>query len=402
MKFGSRPKLEWSVMKTVLVVIGTRPDAIKLLPLYVAFKKASIPVLLCATFQHDDLLTQVLTLFEIIPDIRLDVMIKDQSLSYVTSTILEKMSAVITQVKPACIIVQGDTATAFSSALAAFYHKIPLGHVEAGLRTGDMYAPYPEEAYRRFISMVAAAHFAPTSLNVANLLAEGITRNSIFHTGNTVVDALMIIKNKIDHGFVVVRNQVHEIVNDARFHDKKLVLLTAHRRESFDGGLVRIFSAIKTFAQEHPDVLIIYPVHPNSNVRHALKETGLDTVPTVKLIEPLSYQDLVYLMMHVHWVMTDSGGIQEEAMSFGKKVIILRDATERMEGVLEGFGVLAGTSYDKVLSAIYTIYDAQTSPNVTFNNLYGDGHAAERIVSIVATHFLICHKIAPYINSVNL
>ncbi len=375
-------------MKTILVVVGTRPDAIKLIPLYQALKKEHFKVLLCATFQHDELLQQVFDLFGVIPDIRLDVMRKDQDLAYLTATILEKMRDVIHDKKPHLVLIQGDTATAFATVLAAYYFKVLIGHVEAGLRTGNMQAPFPEEAYRCFISMVADYHFAATNLNVANLLAERIPRDKIFYTGNTVVDALLVIKKKIEEKLINIDPFVQGMVVQAQNQQKKLILLTAHRRESFDGGLIRIFSSIKKFALEHSDVLIYFPVHPNSNVHKAIQETSLHNVSNIIFAPPTAYPDLVYLLINAHWVMTDSGGIQEEAISLGKKVIILRDTTERTEGVLEGFGVLAGTNEGFLLRAMHDFYNAHLSASIVLNGIYGDGQAGKKIIGVIKQNLM--------------
>lgn len=385
-------------MKTILVVVGTRPDAIKLLPLYQALKKELCNVLLCATFQHDELLQQVFDLFNVVPDVRLDVMKKDQDLAYLTATILEKMRNILREKKPDLVLVQGDTATAFASSLAAYYQKISIGHVEAGLRTGNVQAPFPEEAYRCFISMVADYHFAPTSLNVANLLAEKIKRETIFHTGNTVVDALLVIKKNIEDNVIAIDLFVQNVVAQARQQHKKLILLTAHRRESFDGGLVRIFSSIKKFALEHSDVLFYFPVHPNSNVHKAIQETLLHEVSNIIFAPPVSYQDLVYLLINAHWVVTDSGGIQEEAMSLGKKVIILRDATERIEGVWEGFGVLAGTNEASVFNALCDFYALAGIADISLNAIYGDGNACKKIITVIKRDFLGKPAVKDFLN----
>lgn len=375
-------------MKTILVVVGTRPDAIKLVPLYQALQKESCRVLLCATFQHDDLLQQVFNLFGVVPDIRLNVMRKDQDLAYLTATIIEKMSDVIHNHKPSLVLVQGDTATAFASSLAAYYLKVPIGHIEAGLRTGDKRAPFPEESYRCFISMVADFHFAATNLNVANLLAERVARQAIFYTGNTVVDALIAIKKSLDLGQVLVDPVVSAVVQQAQQQKKQLVVLTAHRREAFDGGLKRIFATVRQFAQQHQDVIFYFPVHPNSNVHKAIQETALYESTNVIFASPSAYHDLVYLLVNAHWIMTDSGGIQEEAISLGKRVIILRDTTERIEGVWEGLALLAGTQEAVITKAMLSCYDAQLSPVITFNNIYGDGQACNKIVNIIRQYLL--------------
>ena len=387
-------------MKPILLVVGTRPGAIKSIPLYQALKKTTIPTFLCATFQHDELLQQVFDIFRITPDISLKIMKKDQDLFHITTSVLEKMRDVYLKIDPELVLVHGDTATAFASALAAFYLKIPVGHLEAGLRTGNIYAPFPEEVCRKYISTIASYHFAPTSLNVGNLLAEGIARDTVFCTGNIIVDALEWIQQEIESGAIALNPIVTQKVLACKQNGKKLILLTAHRRESFDGGLLRIFNSIKKFAQQHDDLFIFYPVHPNPNVQAALEQAKLHEVPSIYLSQALAYQDLIYLILSSAWVMTDSGGIQEEAMSIGKKVIILRDVTERIEGVWEGLGMLAGTDENlitKYMSEFYLLpnTDAQAT------TIYGDGKASARIVSILKTKLLqnkLQPKISPLIN----
>lgn len=368
--------------KPVIVVMGTRPEAIKLAPLYLALIKHNIPTLLCATFQHAELLTQVLDLFQIKPDINLNVMRENQDLFFLTCTLLEKMRYVYEEHKPALVLVQGDTTTTFASALAAFYLKIPVGHVEAGLRSGNKKSPFPEEVNRINTTTCASFHFAPTALNVANLLQEGVNRESIFCTGNTVVDALHWIKNRILDGSLNVNVDVIEKVQQAQQNKKQIVLLTAHRRESFDGGLMHIFSSIKSFAQMHSDVTFFYPFHPNPHVLQAIDVSGIKQISNIHLMPPLLYKDLVYLLMSCTWIISDSGGIQEEAISLGKPVIVVRSHTERPEGIWEGMLKLAGTEEKSILHEMLSLYTTQQDAQKT-STVYGDGNACDRIVSIV-------------------
>ncbi len=370
--------------KPIIIVVGTRPAAIKSIPVYFALKNANINVILCATFQHDDILQQVFDIFQVSPDVRLDVMKKDQDLFYVTTAILEKIRDVYKKLDPSLVLVHGDTATAFASALAAFYLKIPIGHLEAGLRTGNIYAPFPEEIYRKYISQIAQYHFAPTSLNVGNLLAEGIDRKNIFCTGNVVVDALFWMQEKIKTQKLIIDTNIIDTVLACKKNKQQLVLLTAHRRESFDGGLVRIFKSIKAFALNHPDVFIFYPVHPNPNVLAAIKQSGLDEISNIVLSKPVPYKELVYLIISSDWIITDSGGIQEEGMSLGKKVLILRDVTERIEGVWEGLGLLVGTNEKLITAGLLALYSMQNSLHKP-NNIYGDGKASQRIALMIKT-----------------
>ncbi|MBY0353165.1 UDP-N-acetylglucosamine 2-epimerase (non-hydrolyzing) [Candidatus Babeliales bacterium] len=373
--------------KPVVVVVGTRPGAIKSMPVYLALKKAGIPTILCATFQHDSLLQQVFDLFDVKPDIKLNIMKKDQDLFYLTATILEKLKIVFQELNPELVLVHGDTTTAFAAALAAFYFKIPIGHLEAGLRTGNKFSPFPEEINRKFISNVATYHFAPTALNVANLLAEGVAREGIFCTGNVIVDALNAIRERIDSQQIPIDPAIQQKLALCQEKSLKPILLTAHRRESFDGGLVRIFKTVKKFGQQHKDLFIFYPFHPNPNVLAALEASGLKELENIYCCPPLEYKDLIHLIVSVNWVMTDSGGIQEEAISVGKKVLILRDITERIEGVWEGHALLVGTDEALIAQGMANYYTAQPDKMVpTF--IYGDGNACQRIVTIIKTTIL--------------
>ena len=328
----------------VLIIIGTRPEGIKMIPVYHALQKASIPTVICSTGQHADLLDDVFNIFQTEPTIRLNIMRPGQDLFYITTSVLTKMKEVLDSVKPSLVLVQGDTTSAMVAALAAFYLKIPVGHVEAGLRTGNMYGPFPEEINRKLISSLATYHFAPTKMAQENLIQENIDKKSIFLTGNTIVDALTIIQGKIHNNTIAVSDTIKTMVSNANLQGKTIMLLTAHRRESFDGGLSNIFLAIKQALEAHPNLfLIIYPMHPNPAIKEVVEKSCLSQSSRIAITSPLSYSDLVYVLEQSNFVATDSGGIQEEATSLGKPVIVLRNETDRMEGVNEGYAYLAGT-----------------------------------------------------------
>lgn len=365
----------------IVLVIGTRAEAIKLIPLYLALQKAKVPVLLCATFQHFELLEQACSIFGVTPDFNLNIMKKNQDLFYLTQAVLEKTKKVYLQSSPSLVVVHGDTTTTMAAALAAFYLHIPIAHVEAGLRTGDMKAPFPEEMNRKVVGQIATYHFAPTALATANLLAEGVPRKNVFCTGNTIVDALHMIKTKIDNHEVLIDETLYTQIETCKKKKQKIILLTAHRRESFDGGLSRVFESIKTFAQKHKDATIFFPVHPNPNVKKAVDKARLEQEQNIILHEPLLYKDLVYLLMNADWVATDSGGIQEEAVSLGKHVLVLRDITERCEGVWEGNEFLVGTNKELILKHMEKLYCKPQSQQSS--SIYGDGKACKRIVSIL-------------------
>ena len=366
---------------TILSVIGTRPDAIKLLPVHLALQAAGIKSVLCSTAQHIEMLNQVLDIFNIKPDFDLQIMQENQDLFHITSSALNKMKQVLDKVQPTLVLVQGDTTTAFAATLAAVYKKIPVGHIEAGLRTGSLEAPYPEEMNRRFISMVGTYHFAPTSLNLANLLAEGVTRQSIILTGNTVVDSLHMIIAKIKDGTLVIDPVIVSLVQKLKAEKKTIALLTAHRRESFNGGLHNIFEAAQKTAQATPELAFIYPHHPNPEVLRAIKDTGIADSQNIYLTQPLSYKELVYCLMECDWVATDSGGIQEEAISLGKPVVILREKTERIEGVWEGIAHLAGTETTSIIKFMSKTHAQKKHFSQT--SIYGDGKASKKIASFI-------------------
>ena len=312
----------------VLLIIGTRPEGIKMAPVYRALKRAGIPTVVCSTMQHNQLLTEVLDLFEITPDISLNIMRSGQDLFYLTQAVLQKTKETFLAVQPSLILVQGDTTSSMAAAMAAFYLGIPIGHVEAGLRTDDIQVPFPEEMNRRLISMISTYHFAPTPAAVANLLAHGIARETIFCTGNTVVDALHSIQEKINTRSVSIRPDIKDRVMLSKQKGRDIVLLTVHRRESFNGPIERILRVVKEWAVEHPDTEWFYPYHPNPQVVKAIRNVGLMDMPNLYLCEPVSYKELVYLLDAATYVLTDSGGIQEEAISLGKPVLVLREKTE--------------------------------------------------------------------------
>ncbi|MCK4265298.1 UDP-N-acetylglucosamine 2-epimerase (non-hydrolyzing) [Candidatus Babeliales bacterium] len=369
-------------MKPIIVVIGTRAEAIKLLPVYLALKEAGLFVKLCATFQHSEMLQQVLQIFNIVPDFNLGIMKESQDLFHITESVLKKTKEIYIETKPSLVIVHGDTTTTMASALSAFYLQIPIAHVEAGLRTGDINHPFPEEMNRKVVGQIATYHFTPTALATANMISEGAKRENLFCTGNTIVDSLFWIRKKILNNEVEINSDLQFKVKECRKNNKKMVLLTAHRRESFDGGLLQIFKAMKEFAEQHQDVFIFYPYHPNPNVLRAIRESDIESVKNIYTMPPLDYKNIIYLLMSVDWIATDSGGIQEEAVSLGKKVICLRDITERHEGIWEGFEVLTGTDQKRILRAMEEFYSLKDSVKQG-SFVYGDGKACNRILAIL-------------------
>ncbi|EJX1328841.1 UDP-N-acetylglucosamine 2-epimerase (non-hydrolyzing), partial [Vibrio parahaemolyticus] len=331
--------------KKVLTVFGTRPEAIKMAPLVHALNSDSrFEAKCCVTAQHREMLDQVLELFDIKPDYDLNLMKVGQTLNDVSASILLELKPVLQDFKPDVVLVHGDTATTFSASLAAYYEQIEVGHVEAGLRTGNIYSPWPEEANRRLTGVLTKYHFAPTETSKNNLLKENVSSDDIHVTGNTVIDALLMVKNKIDKDESLNKS----LASKFPFLDseKKLILVTGHRRESFGGGFERICEALAITAREHPDAQIVYPVHLNPNVREPVNRI-LKGVDNIHLIEPQQYLPFVYLMNRAYIILTDSGGIQEEAPSLGKPVLVMRDTTERPEAVAAGTVKLVGTDINK-------------------------------------------------------
>lgn len=379
-------------MKKVMLVFGTRPEAIKMAPLVKEFQKnvGNIETIVCVTGQHREMLDQVLDIFDIKPDYDLNIMKQGQDLYDVTAKVLLGMREVLTQEKPDIVLVHGDTTTSTAAALAAFYQQIPVGHVEAGLRTHNIYSPWPEEMNRQLTGRIATYHFAPTALSQGNLFAEGVCEEKVMITGNTVIDALHIVINKIKADTSLQHNLANSLTkagyDTSRLKDgKRLVLITGHRRENFGDGFLSICRAIKDLAHKYPDVDFVYPMHLNPNVRKPILEVfgeNLSSLGNMFFIEPLEYLSFVFLMDKASIVLTDSGGIQEEAPGLGKPVLVMRDTTERPEAVEAGTVKLVGTSYDKILSEVSTLLDNEDAYNAMSKavNPYGDGLASTRIV----------------------
>ncbi len=372
---------------SVLMVFGTRPEAIKMAPLVHALvSDERFDFKLCVTAQHREMLDQVLDLFEIKPDFDLDIMSPGQTLSDVTSKILKGMDEVLENFKPDVLLVHGDTATTFAAALAAYYQKIPVGHVEAGLRTGNLYSPWPEEANRKLTGAITRYHFAPTETASLNLRTESVPDEHIIVTGNTVIDALFWVCDKIDqdHGLASQLASLYPFLDP----DRKLILVTGHRRESFGGGFERICEALRAIAVEYPNCQVLYPVHLNPNVQQPVKRL-LQNIDNIYLIAPQDYLPFVYLMKRAHIILTDSGGVQEEAPSLGKPVLVMRDTTERPEAVDAGTVKLVGTVVDKITSEIKQLMDNEECYRrmSEAHNPYGDGNACQRILNALIVNY---------------
>lgn len=379
-------------MKKIMLVFGTRPEAIKMAPLVKEFQKhpETFQTIVCVTGQHREMLDQVLHLFDIKPDYDLNIMKQGQDLYDVTSRVLLGIRDVLKEANPDVVLVHGDTTTSTASALAAFYQQIPVGHVEAGLRTHDIYSPWPEEMNRLITGRIATYHFSPTALSKQNLLDEGVSEESITVTGNTVIDALYMVVDKIKSDMqlgeeleTVLRESGYDVnrLNSAR----KLVLITGHRRENFGEGFISICSAIKALAEKYPNVDFVYPMHLNPNVRKPIHEVfgeDLSNLDNMFFIEPLEYLSFVYLMEKSTIVLTDSGGIQEEAPGLGKPVLVMRDTTERPEALEAGTVMLVGTNCHTIVNEVSVLLDSQSSYDKMSKaiNPYGDGTACEKIV----------------------
>lgn len=379
-------------MKTVMLVFGTRPEAIKMAPLVKAFQAASdsFRTLVCVTGQHREMLDQVLHIFDIQPDYDLNIMKQGQDLYDVTSRVLLGLREVLKEARPDIVLVHGDTTTSTAAALAAFYAQIPVGHVEAGLRTHNIYSPWPEEMNRQLTGRIATWHFAPTPLSRQNLLAENVAESQITVTGNTVIDALYWVVDKIKHDATLAQQLDAELLRAGydvqRLADgRKLVLITGHRRENFGDGFIHMCTAIKDLTQRYPQVDFVYPMHLNPNVRKPIHEVfgqDLSGLGNMFFIEPLEYLSFVHLMEKSHIVLTDSGGIQEEAPGLGKPVLVMRDTTERPEALAAGTVKLVGTDYAKIVGEVSTLLeDAAAYERMSKAvNPYGDGLACGRIV----------------------
>ena len=370
----------------VLTVIGTRPEAIKMAPLCVALHNDDrFDAKLCVTAQHREMLDQVMALFELTPDFDLDVMRANQDLTDVMCAILSGMRTVLNDWRPDMVLVHGDTATTLAATLAAYYQQIPVGHIEAGLRTHNLYSPWPEEANRKLVGALATLNFAPTKATAENLLAESASEKSIEVTGNTVIDALLMTVDRLQAGgahHAEFAEQFSMLRNDA-----PLLLVTGHRRESFGGGFERICEALAKIATMFPDIDIVYPVHLNPNVQQPVNRL-LKNIPNIHLIEPQPYLAFVYLMNRSKLILTDSGGVQEEAPSLGKPVLVLRDTSERLEAVSAGTVILVGTDVDRIVAETHRLLTdkvAYAAMSESYNP-YGDGQACARIVERLASY----------------
>jgi len=378
-------------MKTIMLVFGTRPEAIKMAPLVRAFQKEkdSFKTIVCVTGQHREMLDQVLQIFDIMPDYDLNIMRQGQDLYDVTARVLTGMRDVLNTVKPDVVLVHGDTTTSTAAALAAFYQQIPVGHVEAGLRTHNIYSPWPEEMNRQITGRIATYNFSPTPLSAQNLKEENAS-GEIFITGNTVIDALHMVVEKLKQNETLANEQVKALAEAgydvARLDDgRKLILITGHRRENFGEGFIHMVTAMKDLSQKYPDVDFVYPMHLNPNVRKPIREVfgeDFSVYSNFFFIEPLQYLEFVYLMEKSTIVLTDSGGIQEEAPGLGKPVLVMRDTTERPEALESGTVHLVGTDYNKIFSEVSTLLDDPAAYDKMSKavNPYGDGHACDRIV----------------------
>ncbi|WP_068076569.1 non-hydrolyzing UDP-N-acetylglucosamine 2-epimerase [Novosphingobium lentum] len=368
--------------RTVLVVFGTRPEAIKMFPVIHALKAdPRFRVVTCVSAQHRGMLDQVLQIAGIVPDHDLDLMRPDQTLDALTAALLVELGKVMDVARPDWVVVQGDTATAMAGALAAYYRKLPVAHVEAGLRSHNIYHPWPEEINRKIIGTIAALHFAPTETSAAALKAENVAAHTVHVTGNTVIDALEWVTARIAAEPALAAGLADL---EARFAGKRIIGVTSHRRENFGGGLEAIADAIRRIA-ERPDVALIFPVHPNPNVRRVM-DAALAGLPNVAMIEPLDYPHFARLIAISEIMLTDSGGVQEEAPALGKPVLVMRETTERPEGVVAGTARLVGTDADRIVSEIFTLLDdkAAYSAMARAHNPFGDGQSARRIVELLA------------------
>ncbi len=371
-------------MKKILTIFGTRPEAIKMAPLVKALNEDTrFDAKVCVTAQHREMLDQVLDLFEITPDYDLNLMKAGQTLNEITARILLELKPVLQEFKPDVVLVHGDTATTFAASLAAYYEQIAVGHVEAGLRTGNIYSPWPEEGNRKLTGALTKFHFAPTEISKQNLLVENYAESAIHVTGNTVIDALLMIKHKINDDSTLNDKLLAEF--PMLDENKKLILVTGHRRESFGSGFERICEALAIMAKKYPEAQILYPMHLNPNVREPVNRI-LKNIDNIFLIEPQQYLPFIYLMNRSYIILTDSGGIQEEAPSLGKPVLVMRDTTERPEAVDAGTVKLVGTKIEVMTSAISELMDNEAAYKaMSFaHNPYGDGSACSKILNILA------------------
>jgi len=374
------------MMKKVLLVFGTRPEAIKMAPLVKAFEKEEdIDAKVCVTAQHREMLDQVLEMFDIVPDYDLNIMKSGQDLYDITANVLLGMKDVLNNFKPDIALVHGDTTTTSSASLATFYNKIKVGHIEAGLRTSDIYSPWPEEANRQITGVLANYHFTPTNTSANNLLKENKNPNNIIVTGNTVIDALFLALDKINNN-KELKNKIIESI-DFQYElkdEKKIILVTGHRRENFGDGFINICEALKTIANNNPHIDILYPVHLNPNVQKPVHEI-LSNTSNIYLINPLQYEQFIYMMNKSYFIITDSGGVQEEAPSLGKPVLVMRDTTERPEALEAGTVKLVGTNKETIVREAQKLLDdkKEYEKMSKAHNPYGDGKACQKIVEFI-------------------
>ena len=376
-------------MKKILLVFGTRPEAIKMAPLVKKLQEMpeEFQTVVCVTGQHREMLDQVLRLFDIVPEYDLNIMKPNQDLYDITSRILLGMRDVLREVQPDVVLVHGDTTTSMAAAIAAFYQQIPVGHVEAGLRTGNIYSPWPEEMNRLITGRITTHHFSPTALAKENLLREHVDENQIIVTGNTVIDALQMVVERLKNDEQLAGEVKDKVLNmgydvNRLGEDRRLVLITGHRRENFGEGFLNICHAIKNLSEKYPNVDFVYPMHLNPNVRKPVLEILGEKAENVFLIEPLDYLPFVYMMQHSTLILTDSGGVQEEAPGLGKPVLVMRDTTERPEAVEAGTVVLVGTNREKIEHGVSMLLDDTDTYRRMSEavNPYGDGKACERII----------------------
>ena len=373
-------------MKKILIVFGTRPEAIKMAPLVKAFKNNNnFDTRVCVTAQHRQMLDQVLEIFEIVPEYDLNIMKAGQDLYDITANVLVGIRDVLTDFEPDVVFVHGDTSTTFSTSLAAYYAKVKVGHIEAGLRTYDIYSPWPEEGNRQLTGVLANYHFAPTAQSQQNLLTEGKDKNNIFVTGNTVIDALMYVVHRIDNQPELKQKIRAKISAQYPLEtQRKVILVTGHRRENFGQGFINICEGLKQIALNNPEIDIVYPVHLNPNVQRPVNAI-LSNIENVYLIDPLQYEEFIYLMSQAYFIITDSGGIQEEAPSLGKPVLVMRDTTERPEAIAAGTVKLVGRDKETLVKEAEKLIHDKSEYEIMSraHNPYGDGKACERIVHLI-------------------